>query len=108
MAKNTMEQWFGPQLRGPITAKPTNDRRDPFAGETTILSGTATVVVSTNLVNSASVVLATVNAATAIASLQPVVVNSIVTGVSFNVSRAPATNSPIDTRVSWFLVNPKE
>lgn len=55
MPRNTAEQIFKGQLRGPLTTKATSSANQ-WAGRTSVLSGVATATVSTFLVNSDSLI----------------------------------------------------
>ncbi len=95
-----------PKFRGPsFMQSPAG--RGQFAGLTTLASGSASVTVSTGVINSNSMFrLATIANSVGAASNSGghVVVNSIVSGVSFALARATATAIPWDEVVSWEIV----
>lgn len=74
-----------------------------FAGRTALSSGTAFVTISTQQVNSDSLVHATfyANATTTSGQAQPVVVSSIVSGVSFAVGNADGIGRAPGGTVMW-------
>jgi hypothetical protein len=110
MPRPTQEQLFAPHLRGPETTR-TDEETNPWAGRTSVLSGDATVTVSTALVNSASIIHIGEQVSSAgVAAVQSaghLVVNSIVTGTSFSIARAGGVAAPWDATAMWQLINPK-
>lgn len=106
MAEQTAEQFFAPHFRGPDRVDLTPARTDPYAGRTTINSGTVAVTVSTALVNSDSLVDYGVQVSTVSPNVNSggfVGVNSIVSGVSFAFSWATGVAVPQDVIVMWRL-----
>lgn len=103
------DQLYNPHLRGPVTAQQSGAWPagvDPFVGRTTLSSGSATVTVSTALVQSDSILWATENPGSvdvAAASGGAVVVNSIVDGVSFALARQYGVSAPWDSTIYWTL-----
>ena len=101
-----IEQLFGPHLRGSFLTR-TNQETNPWAGRTVLASGSTSVVVSTSLVNSDSIIrLATQVGSidSAVQSAGHIVVNSIVSGVSFAFATALGVSVPFDNTVMWELV----
>lgn len=77
-----------------------------FAGRTTLNSGTATVVVSTAVVNSDSFFRLAEVGVPGVGSNSGghVVINSIVSGVCFTLARATGVASPVNATISWEIV----
>lgn len=101
------ETFFRPLLKGPLDTF--IGGTNPWCSRTTVGSGSATVTVSTALVNSDSVILigAQMTSGGIISSAGAVVVNSVVPGVSFAFTRDTGVAAPWTTTVMWMLVNPK-
>lgn len=100
------ETLFRPLLRGPLETR--TGGTDPFASRTAIGSGVVTVTVSTAMVNSDSIILlgTQISSAGIISSGGAVAVNSIVSGVSFALTRETGVAAPWTTTVMWVLLNP--
>ncbi len=106
MGTNPLSQLFRPLLRGPMLSR-TSGETNPWAGRTNVPSGSATVTVSTALVNSDSIIrfgTEVTSVGVGANSGGAVVVNSIVSGVSFAFARATAVAAPWDETVMWELV----
>jgi len=104
--KQSAEQLFRPNQRGPRSTLV--DATNPWIGQTSVLSGTATATVSTTQVQSNSIILMSTNPASIgidIGSGQPgIVVQSIVDGVSFALSRSDGSISKFANTVSWEII----
>ena len=101
------EQLFGAHLRGAVQTRTGAEETHPWANRTTIDSGSTSVTVSTALVNSDSIIRLTTEVGsidTAIQSAGHIVVNSIVSGVSFALAWALGTSVAFDNTVMWELV----
>ena len=107
-ARPSQEQLWGAHLRGPLHFDTVSGPRQ-FSGQTVLSSGSATVVVSTTLVHSDSIVaiLSTQPSSivTGAGSLGPVVVNSLVHGTSFTFTRIGGATAPVNTTISFLLIN---
>lgn len=104
MPGRPLEQLYGTHLKGPPTTQTTTPGN--WAGKTTLNSGSTSVTVSTAVVNSDSLIFLGTNPASigaVVASYGGVVVNSIVSGVSFALAAAPAIARPFDDKVSWMI-----
>lgn len=103
--REVMEGMFQQGPRMLRTSRPGGAQQ--FAGRTTLSSGSASVTVSTAVVNSdtmfflGSVVTSAGGAANSGGGLA---VNSVVSGVSFALARPTGTAVPFDETVSWELV----
>jgi len=103
------EQLFNPHLRGPLTVAQSGawpGGVDPFVGYTTLQSGSATVTVSTALVQSDCMLFTTEkpgSVSVAAASGGAVVANSLVDGVSFALARQYGVAAPWDSTIYWTL-----
>ena len=104
MGQKPIEQLFSPTFRGPgmIDTPSTN----PFAGRTTLNSGSTSVTISTAVVNSDSLIFLTsqIGSMSAVTSYVSMLgVNSIVSGVSFAVARANNQAMAWDDTVMWMI-----
>lgn len=101
------ETFFKPLFKGGFTTSVGG--ANPSAGRTDIASGVVTVTVSTNAINSSSLLLMGTQMASGglINSAGTVVVNSIVPGVSFAFTTPNAVAAPFNRTVMWMLVNPR-
>lgn len=98
---NPIEQLYGPILRGPLMAK-TNSSASLFAGIFAVNSGFSTATVSTNLVNSDSLIfLASYTAQSSHYSIRPNV-TSRSPGGSFTVTLDKTTVTS-DYQLSWWM-----
>lgn len=98
------EQLFRALLRGPLSTQIGNT--DAWAGRTTIDSGSVSVTVSTNVVNSDSLILLGTQPSSfsGISSDSgPVVVSSINPGVGFVFTRANGVATPWDEVIMWLI-----
>ena len=101
------ELLFKPLLRGPISTRVAPTEPNPWAGRTTLNSGSATVVVSTSAVQSDDIFKIAENPGSlgvAANSGGPIVVNSIVQNVSFIFGRSTGVAVPWDTTIMWELL----
>lgn len=106
MAEYTAEQLFAPILRGALKTLQ-NSSPNQFAGRTTIASGSATATVSTNQVNSDSIILATLQGDgtdTASAVGVPVEVKSMASGGYFTVGWQDGKARNFDRTVMWMMI----
>ncbi len=97
------ELLFKPTLRGPMRTRTTGEE-NPWAGRTVLASGSASVTVSTALIQSDSIVRYGTqpnSVGVAANSGGAVVVNSIVDSVSFAFARATGVAVPWDEAVMW-------
>ncbi len=100
------ELLFKPTLRGPMRTR-TNSQEDSFwAGRTTLNSGSATVTVSTSIVQSDSIIQYGVEANTRQDSgvASPIEVMSIQDAVSFAFGTAGGETIARDTTIMWWLM----
>lgn len=106
MPRPTAEQLFRMFLRGPATVK-ANSAANQFAGQTTVVSGTATGVVSTTAVDSDSLILfgQVAVGATNVLSGQSRTweVKSINTGLAFTFGTTDGAALSRDTVVHWMI-----
>lgn len=106
MPGRPLETLYGASLQGPPITKTTTPGN--WAGRTTLSSGSTVVTISTAVINSDSLVLAAVVNVASIGTVVTsyaagVVVNSIVSGVSFAVAAAPAIAYPADRTIAWMI-----
>jgi hypothetical protein len=104
MPGRPLEELFGPHFRGPPLTQLTT--LGAWAGRTSLGSAQASVTVSTAVVNSDSVFMIASNPGSVGVGANSggaVVVNSIVSGVSFALARATAVGAPWDSTVSWMI-----
>jgi hypothetical protein len=100
-----LELLFGAFLKGPLMTKTASDANQ-FAGRTTLSSGSATVVVSTKLVNSDSIINvsllgnANLSSGTAIRGIE---VKTISPGGYFTFGTQDGIAIPRDTVLMWEL-----
>lgn len=103
-----VEKLIRPVLFGPLGAITTGPKaRTPWAGLTTLPSGSSAVTVSTTLVTSGCMFLLgsqISSAGVAANSGGGIAVNSIVNGVSFALARPTGVAVPWSEHVSWMLV----
>ena len=103
MPRPTVEQLYGPHLRGGGTTI-IDGAYEAFAGRTTLNSGSTSVVVSTSLVQSNSVLLMGVQTGSmGTQSAGAITVNSIVDGVSFAFARNNNVAAQWNDVVMWQL-----
>ncbi len=101
------EQLYRPNLRGPLRAQIGNT--NAWAGRTTVASGSVSATVSSNIVNSDSVILFSTEVASVgigITSGYGLVVNSIVSATSFALSNASGVAVPWDQIAMWTIIKP--
>jgi hypothetical protein len=100
---STLEQLYKPNLRGPL--RTTIGQADAWAGRTTVASGSASQTVSSTNINSDSIVRYGVQVGSAaINSGGAMVVNSIVSGVSFAFANQGGVAIAWDNIVMWEIV----
>ena len=100
------ELLFKPTLRGPMRTR-TSGEQNPWAGRTTLSSGSATITVSTTLIQSNSIVRYGTQAnsiGVAANSGGPIVAANVVDGVSFDFARATGVAVPWDETIMWEIV----
>jgi len=104
MGKQTLEQLYAPELRGPLTTQ-AQSRANQWAGRTTLSSGQATAVISTTCAKSDMLVHHTLQLST----LQnsgfgaPCVVTSINPGNSFTMGWADGVGRAFNSTIMWRL-----
>ena len=100
------ELLFKPTLRGPMRTRTAPTEPNPWAGRTTLNSGSATSVVSTTLVQSDSIIQYGIEANTLQSSgvAAPIEVMSIADGVSFTFGTADGETLARDTTIMWSLM----
>ena len=100
------ELLFKPTLRGPLRTR-TSGEANPWAGRTTLNSGSAAVTVATALVQSDSIIrYGTLPSSLGVAANSGggIVVSSVVDSVSFDFARATGVAVPWDEQVMWEIV----
>lgn len=105
MPTKPKEMLFGPQFKGPMFVD--TSKANSIAGKTTLASGSATAVVSTNQVNSDSLVFLGQVGYANLGSGDvrgPVEVKTIVSGVSFTLGVADGVAMARDTIVHWMIL----
>lgn len=105
MPRGQQERLFHPNLRGPMLTDANSDDYQ-WAGRTTLGSGSATVTVSTAVVNSDSLILMGSQAATNQASgvSTPIEVKSIDPGNHFIIGTADGDALARDTDIMWMVM----
>lgn len=105
MSHPTLEQLWRAILRGPLTVRAAS-ASNQFAGRTTLASGSATVTISTTVVQSDSIILLTAEAATNQASgfAKPPEVKSISPGNFFTVGWADGNAVARNTTIMWTII----
>lgn len=101
------ELLFKPTLRGPMRTRTVAAEPNPWAGRTTLNSGSATITVSTTLIQSDSIIRYGTQAnsvGVAANSGGPIVVANVVDGVSFDFASATGIAVPWDRTIMWELV----
>ena len=101
------ELLFKPLLRGPMSTRTAPTESNPWAGLTTLNSGSATITVSTSAVQSDSIFrMATSPGSLGVAANSggAIVVSSIVDQVSFALATMTGVALPWDTTVMWELM----
>jgi len=105
MARQTAEQIFRGLLRGPATTKAVS-ATNQHAGVTTLSSGSATVVISTTVVNSDSIILhaplGNANLGSGVA-LRSTEVKTISSGGYFTLGTNDGVAHPRDTKIMWMI-----
>lgn len=107
------ETFFRPLIKGSPVYTAAMDivlgGTNPFANRTVVGSGVVSVTVSTNVVNSDSLILtgSVITSGGIISSAGQIVVNSIVPGVSFAFTRDSGVAAPWTSTVMWMIVGPK-
>ena len=94
-------------LRGPISTRTAPTEPNPWAGLTTLNSGSATVVVSTSIVQSDDIFKIAENPGSlgvAANSGGYIVANSIVQNTSFIFGRSTGVAVPWDTTIMWEIL----
>ena len=106
MGSNPLEQLFRPILRG-FGMTEAQSRSNQHAGRTLIVSGTATITVSTTTTKSDSIILLTPEATTRQTSgvAAGFEVTSKVEGAYFTIARADGQGVGPDTTIMWMLWN---
>jgi len=102
------EQLFRAVFRGPTAQQV--DQTDGWAGRSTVDSGSASIVISTTVVQSDSFfrLAFSVGSAGAVASRQgPYVINSVVDGTSFAITTITGVAYAWDNVVMWEIVKTK-
>ena len=98
-----LEALFNPHLRGPMRTQ-TSEVTNPWAGRTSVPSGSATVTVSTALVNSDSIIQITEEVGSAsVNSAGALTVNSIVSATSFAIARQGGAAAEWDSTAMWMI-----
>ena len=100
------ELLFKPTLRGPVRTRTAPTEPNPWAGRTTLNSGSATSTVSTTLVQSDSIIQYGIEANTRQDSgvASPIEVMSIQDGVSFAFGTAGGETLARDSTIMWSLM----
>ena len=101
------ETLYKPTLRGPLRTRTAPTETNPWAGRTTLASGSATVTVSTAIVQSDSIIQFATEVGTVGVGANSganVVVNSIVDAISFAFARATGIAVDWDETVMWQLL----
>ena|SRR3990167_3281767 len=109
MAGQDLELLYGPNLRGPMSTR-TSEQTHPWSGLATINSGSAYATVSTALVKSGALIFHTVypgSVAVAAQSHGMLVVNSIVDNTSFALAWATDLAASWNVTVGWHLMQTK-
>ena len=103
MSGKPLEVARRPFQTGPSFLKQQVGTRRQFAGRTTLNSGSASVTVSTAVVNSDSIIMYGIQASSVGAqnSAFNIVVNSIVSGVSFAFARILGAGGPDNSTIMW-------
>lgn len=104
-----LELFFRPHQKGYRSADVASGPKQ-FLGLTQLGSGSALVTVSTAVVKSDSLIMFSMNPATVGAvmnSMGPIVVNSIVDGVSFAMAHLSGATPPFTTRIAFEILNLK-
>lgn len=95
----------GKQLLGQPLWAPTASGPQQFAGRTALNSGSATVTVSTNVVEADSIILLTPQAHTnAVSGYLPLDVRTISPGNFFTVGHADGAAKARDVTVMWMMI----
>lgn len=99
------ETFYGPLLKGPMLT-PANSAVNQWAGRTTLSSGSATVVVSTTLVNSDSLIMhnAEGNANVGSGTNRVTEVKTISSGGYFTLGTQDGQAIPRDTVLMWQII----
>lgn len=102
MPRQTAEQIFRGNLKGPLTTKATS-AANQWAGRTAVTSGVATVTVSTTIVDSDSLIRTSIFSNVASNVAQVVKVHSMTSGAYFGMTITPA---PVGTdfAIMWEIV----
>lgn len=106
MANNPNEVLHGPLLEGAMTAR-TAAGDGQFAGRTVLQSGSASVTVSTAVVNSDSIIRygsEVSSVGIGANSGGAIVVNSVISGTSFAFARATGVDVAWDETVMWEIM----
>jgi hypothetical protein len=105
MPRYSAKQIWRDNLRGPLSARISAGAQQ-FAGFTSIVSGTATATVSTAVVRSGSIVLATARTVATINSgtgLRQFEVQSITDGTSFIIGTNDGQGVARTTTIQWII-----
>lgn len=105
MARRTAEQIYRGMMRGPLTTKASSSSNQ-WAGRTTIESGSATITVSTTIVDSDSLILLGRQFNTNVLSGQSraLEVKSISPGNFFTLGTSDGVAIARDTAIMWLVI----